>query len=84
MLWLSASEQPGDFYLLESGSGVVVAVQEKNRNLPQLGQGPIDFESFDEVLTYAAGTNTCVSRFVHAFTGSLRRLGHEAAAAKYG
>ena len=56
----------------------------KNRNLPQLGQGPIDFKSFDEVLTHAAGTDTCVSRFIHESTGSLRRLGHGAAAVKYG
>ena len=52
-------------------------------NLPTLGQGCSDYTSFDEALAHAAGADTCLSRFVHESTRSLRQLGHGAAAQRW-
>ena len=53
-------------------------------NVPNVGQSPSDFRSFDDVLAHAAGADTSVFRFALESTGTLRDLGDVSAAERWG
>ena len=48
----------------------------KIENLPQLGQGPSDFESFDAVLKEVASGSSNAADFAYATSATLREAGY--------
>ena len=55
----------------------------KIENLPQLGQGPSDFESFDAVLKEVASGSSNAANFAYAASATLREAGYNRVAGKH-